>query len=107
MERDDTCSDQALASGSEACSPEALACAMNTTCASCVQNLDEDDDGQCDNFTATCSQFADRFCCIYGDSCSENDLIVDFIGKRWTPMWAASIYCPYTVYGCYMVVSIT
>jgi len=84
---DDTSPGQLLASGSDgtnACFTEALACALEPTCAGCVPEAD-DDDGQCDNYTATCSQFVDRMCCVYGDSCSDNSLLVAFVGKAWAP----------------------
>lgn len=64
----------------EQCNAEVQACVTDPDCLSCVQN-----EAVCDSSAAaTCSGVMDYLCCVYGDSCSDNALVVAYIGKSWT-----------------------
>ncbi|CAM9311348.1 unnamed protein product [Ectocarpus sp. 4 AP-2014] len=57
------------------CNAEVQACVTDPDCFTCVQS-----EAVCDSSaTATCSGVMDYFCCVFGDSCSENALVVAYI----------------------------
>ncbi|CAM9259003.1 unnamed protein product [Ectocarpus fasciculatus] len=59
----------------EQCNAEIQACVTDPDCLSCVQN-----EAVCDSSaTATCSGVMDYLCCVYGNSCSDNALVVAYI----------------------------
>ncbi|CAN0408124.1 unnamed protein product, partial [Hapterophycus canaliculatus] len=59
------------------CTVEYSACQNNTACAACHNNATMD--GTCDRNATDCAGVADYYCCVTGDGCSANTLLVDYI----------------------------
>lgn len=75
----------------EQCNAEVQACVADPDCLSCMQN-----EAVCDSSaTATCSGVMDYLCCVFGDSCSENALVVAYIGKSWSLRSGCPRSCAY------------
>lgn len=75
-------SHQAAASSANACSAEVDACRAEQTCADCLAAATGDHISSCTTRYSSCSGFVDMFCCIYGDSCSDNAALVSYVGKQ-------------------------
>ncbi|CAN0051313.1 unnamed protein product, partial [Ectocarpus fasciculatus] len=64
-------SSQQLAGDEDPCTAVDEACSADTDCSDCVSNAEF-----CSYDVDTCSDLIDEYCCIYGESCSSNALLV-------------------------------
>lgn len=63
------------------CVIQEMTCAADETCEACMAGARMD--GSCDRDVATCEDAADFYCCVAGDDCSNNVLLLDLVSKSW------------------------
>lgn len=66
-------------SDSDTCDFQQTACMSDDTCAACMAGARLD--GSCVADAASCAGLSDYFCCLAGQGCSDNALLLDFLSK--------------------------
>lgn len=65
--------------GPDACTPQQMACMSDETCAACMTGATLD--GSCVDDAVDCAGVASYYCCVAGEGCSDNALLLDFVSK--------------------------
>lgn len=61
------------------CFVQEMACVADETCEACMAGARMD--GSCDRDAADCGGVADFYCCVAGEDCSDNALLLDYVSK--------------------------
>lgn len=62
------------------CDDELFACEQDETCIQCLDDAEDESDCSAD-LTATCHGQANMQCCMYGDSCGTNALLLEYTSE--------------------------